>query len=71
MAALALIEVILAGMEITGLGWCGTRTDRAGELAHFYEHVLGLSLVHTETDFWVFELPDGRNVEVFGDSIRR
>jgi hypothetical protein len=23
--------------------------------------------VHTEPDFWVFELPDGRHVEVFGD----
>ena len=54
-------------MEITGLGWCGTRTDHAGELAHFYEHVLGLRLVHTEPDFWVFELPDGRHVEVFGE----
>lgn len=54
------------GVEITGLGWCGTRTDRAGELAHFYEHVLGLRLVHTEPDFWVFELLDGRHVEVFG-----
>jgi catechol 2,3-dioxygenase-like lactoylglutathione lyase family enzyme len=60
--------LILAGMEITGLGWCGTRTDRSGELAYFYEHVLGLRLVHTEPDFWVFELPDGRHVEVFGDS---
>jgi hypothetical protein len=28
-------------MEITGLGWCGTRTGRGSELAHFYEHVLG------------------------------
>jgi hypothetical protein len=55
-------------MEITGLGWCGTRTDRCGELAYFYEHVLGLRLVHTEPDFWVFELPDGRHVEVFGGS---
>jgi catechol 2,3-dioxygenase-like lactoylglutathione lyase family enzyme len=54
-------------MEITGLGWCGTRTDRAEELAHFYEYVLGLRLVHTETDLWVFQLPDGRHVEVFGD----
>jgi catechol 2,3-dioxygenase-like lactoylglutathione lyase family enzyme len=53
-------------MEITGLGWCGTRTDSCAELAHFYEHVLGLTLVHEETDFWVFELPDGRHVEVFG-----
>ena len=54
------------GVEIKGLGWCGTRTDRAAELAHFYLHVLGLSLVHSEADFWVFELPDGRHVEVFG-----
>jgi hypothetical protein len=22
--------------------------------------------VHTEADFWVFELPDGRHVEIFG-----
>jgi len=29
------IVVILAGMEITGLGWCGTRTGRCSELAHF------------------------------------
>lgn len=55
-------------MEITGLGWCGTRTERPAELAYFYGHVLGLRLVHTEQDFWVFELPDGRNVEVFGRS---
>jgi catechol 2,3-dioxygenase-like lactoylglutathione lyase family enzyme len=53
-------------MEITGLGWCGTRTDRPSELANFYEQVLGLRPVHTEADFWVFQLPDGRNVEIFG-----
>jgi hypothetical protein len=23
--------------------------------------------VHTEPNFWVFQLPDGRNVEVFGE----
>jgi catechol 2,3-dioxygenase-like lactoylglutathione lyase family enzyme len=55
-------------MEMAGLGWCGTRSDRCRKLAYFYEHVLGLRLVHTEPDFWVFELPDGRHVEVFGDS---
>jgi catechol 2,3-dioxygenase-like lactoylglutathione lyase family enzyme len=64
----ALTVVILAGMEITGLGWCGTRTGHCSELAHFYEHVLGLRPVHTEADFWVFELPDGRHVEIFGSS---
>jgi hypothetical protein len=47
-------------MEITGLGWCGTCTDRSTELAYFYEYVLGLRLVHAEPDFWVFELPGGR-----------
>jgi len=53
-------------MIVTGLGWCGTRTADATRLAHFYEHVLGLRPVRVEPDFWVFELPDGRNVEVFG-----
>lgn len=53
-------------MDITSLGWSGTRTAHGAELARFYEHVLGLEPVHTEPDFWVFELPDGRHVEVFG-----
>lgn len=53
-------------MEITGLGWSGTRTDHGGELAAFYADVLGLQPVHTEPVSWVFRLPDGRNVEVFG-----
>ena len=53
-------------MDVTGLGWCGTRTDHDKELAKFYTHVLGLQPVHAEPGFWVFKLPDGRNVEVFG-----
>ena len=53
-------------MEVTGLGWCGTRTGHDEQLAHFYEHVLGLRPVHAEPGLRVFELPDGRNVEVFG-----
>jgi hypothetical protein len=68
LASTTLIAVILAVMETTGLGWCGTRTGRCSELAHFYEHVLGLRLVHAEADFWAFELPDGRHVEIFGSS---
>jgi AraC-like DNA-binding protein len=47
---------------------CGTRTGRCSELAHFYEHVLGLRLVHAEADFRVFKLPDGRHAEIFGSS---
>ena len=55
-----------SGMDIRGLGWSGTRTDRAEALAEFYQGVLGLNLVHSEPHFWVFELPDGQHVEVFG-----
>ena len=53
-------------MDITGLGWCGTRTSHDQQLARFYEHVLGLRPVHTQPGLRVFELPDGRHVEVFG-----
>lgn len=53
-------------MDVTGLGWSGTRTDRSRELAEFYESVLGLRPVRAESNFWVFRLPDGRNVEVVG-----
>jgi catechol 2,3-dioxygenase-like lactoylglutathione lyase family enzyme len=52
-------------MEIVALGWLGTRTRRAHELADFYERVLGLPLVLREPGFWVFKLPSGYNVEVF------
>lgn len=54
-------------MQVTGLGWTGTRTRSAAQLARFHEQVLGLPLVHTEPDFWVFALPGGQHVEVFGE----
>jgi len=53
-------------MNVTALGWVGTRTDRAASLARFYTDVLDLPLIIEEPGFWVFQLPDGRNVEVFG-----
>jgi hypothetical protein len=56
---------MIRAMEITGLGWCGTRTAQGAELAAFYENVLGLQPAITEPGFWVFRLPNGRNVEVF------
>ncbi|NED94911.1 VOC family protein [Phytoactinopolyspora alkaliphila] len=52
-------------MKVTNLGWLGTRTERAEELAVFYADVLGLPLVHHEPGFWVYQLPNGRHVEVF------
>lgn len=54
-------------MEIIGLGWLGTKTKHARELARFYGEVLGLPLTHHEEGFWISALPDGRNVEVFGE----
>jgi catechol 2,3-dioxygenase-like lactoylglutathione lyase family enzyme len=57
-------------MEIIGLGWLGTRTFHAAALAQFYGEVLGLPLSHEEPGFWVVTLPDGRNVEVFGEGYR-
>jgi catechol 2,3-dioxygenase-like lactoylglutathione lyase family enzyme len=52
-------------MHITGLGWCGTRTAHEQEQARFYEDVLGLPLVQAEPGMRVYELPDGRHVEIF------
>ncbi len=53
-------------MDVTGLGWCGTRTEHDEQLADFYEHVLGLTPVRAGPGLRVFELGDGRHVEVFG-----
>ncbi len=55
-------------MRITGLGWIGTRTDRAVELSSFYESVLGLPLVRQVDGFWMHALPDGRLAEVFDEA---
>jgi len=52
-------------MDIVSLGWLGTRTPEATELAGFFSRVLGLRLTHERPGFWVFTLPDGHNVVVF------
>lgn len=48
------------------LGWLGTKTLNAEALVDFYREVLELRLVHEEPDCWIFQLPDGAHVEVFG-----
>jgi hypothetical protein len=45
-----LAAVTPAGMQITGLSWCGTRTEDAAEVAHFRQRVLGLTPTYTEPD---------------------
>jgi catechol 2,3-dioxygenase-like lactoylglutathione lyase family enzyme len=53
-------------MEIIKLGWVGTRTERAEPTVAFFRDVLGLRLEPQQRGFWVFKLPDGTRVEVFG-----
>lgn len=53
-------------MELLKIGWLGTRTDKGAEMADLLQTVLGLRLVHRDLDLWVFQLPDGSKVEVFG-----
>jgi catechol 2,3-dioxygenase-like lactoylglutathione lyase family enzyme len=53
-------------MEIIKLGWLGVRTEHDNQLAAFFSDVLGLAEDHREEGFWVFKLPDGAKVEVFG-----
>jgi catechol 2,3-dioxygenase-like lactoylglutathione lyase family enzyme len=53
-------------MDIIKLAWLGTRTERDNATAAFFAEVLGLPEALHEDGFWVFRLPDGAKVEVFG-----
>ncbi len=53
-------------LEIHGLAWAGTRTERFAETTAFFRDVLGLRVVHDTAHQVVFALPDGALVEVFG-----
>lgn len=54
-------------MQVDGIGWMGVRTGSADELVAFFHEVLGLEVAHTEKDFWVFDLHNGSQIEVFGE----
>lgn len=53
-------------MRVLRIAWLGTRTDRAEAMAEFLSTVMGLQLDHAAEDEWVFGLPGGGKVEVFG-----
>jgi catechol 2,3-dioxygenase-like lactoylglutathione lyase family enzyme len=53
-------------MDVRGLAWLGTRTERYQQMVDFLRNVLGARLDHEESDFAVFQLPDGAKIEVFG-----
>jgi predicted enzyme related to lactoylglutathione lyase len=50
------------------IGWVGTRTEDPESMADFLGQVLGLRFSHRDDEVWVFQLPDGSKVEVFGPS---
>lgn len=55
-------------MQVTGIGWAGTRTDGYGAMVEFLTSVLGLAVTRQQPDFAVLGLPSGDTVEVFGPS---
>ena len=58
-------EFSLGSMQLKGVVWLGTRTDRFDEMVAFAEDVLGLERRRGEEGLAVFEQPDGDTVEVF------
>jgi catechol 2,3-dioxygenase-like lactoylglutathione lyase family enzyme len=56
-------------MQVTRIGWAGTRMDRYAAMVEFLTAVLGLPLVQQERDFAVLDLPSGDRFEVFGPSV--
>jgi catechol 2,3-dioxygenase-like lactoylglutathione lyase family enzyme len=53
-------------MHLSKIGWLGTRTSAAEEMVDLFGRVLGIPFHHHDEGFWVFQLPDGSKVEVFG-----
>jgi len=53
-------------MRIRGICWIGVKTGDFPQLARFFQQVMGLSPVSERTDFVVFALPNGDQVELFG-----
>jgi catechol 2,3-dioxygenase-like lactoylglutathione lyase family enzyme len=55
-------------MNVKGLAWLGTKTDRFEEMARFYEEVMNLRPKTREPGVAVYRLPNGDTVELFGSS---
>lgn len=53
-------------MDIKGLVWVGTATERYDDTVAFFRDVLGLSTFHTSDHLTVLKLATGDWVEVFG-----
>ncbi len=55
-------------MDIRGLVWVGTATERYGETVAFFRDVLGLAPFHESEGLSILRVPSGEWVEVFGPS---
>jgi predicted enzyme related to lactoylglutathione lyase len=53
-------------MQVTGLRWAGTRTDKFEDTVRFLRDVMGLSLDEEQAGFASFVLPNHDKFEVFG-----
>ena len=53
-------------MEIKGLVWVGTATERYEPTVAFFKDILGLSVFHQHPGLTVLRAPTGEWVEVFG-----
>jgi predicted enzyme related to lactoylglutathione lyase len=53
-------------MRVMGVSWVGVKTDHYEELATFFRTVAGLEAIVEQSDFIVFRLPDGDQLEIFG-----
>jgi predicted enzyme related to lactoylglutathione lyase len=53
-------------MDVKGLVWVGTATDRYEETVAFFRDVIGLESFHTSPELSILRTPTGEWVEVFG-----
>ena len=57
-------------MRVLGYTWAGIRTADLKSASHFFEDVLGLSLIRENKGMAQFEAPSGQLFEVFGPESR-
>jgi hypothetical protein len=55
-------------VQVTAIGWAGTRTEADGAMVELLTTVLGLTVAHQEQDVTALDLPSGDRFEVFGPS---
>ena len=53
-------------MNVKGIVWVGTATDRYDETVRFFEETMGFGIFQRRDDLAILKLPGGEWVEVFG-----